>query len=378
MLLLAFLLAPLARADFVLEKDKGGVRHYLKIKAAGRKNLFGTAEWVTKQAQGTPLRWQFRTVADEDGSYPDGGMPVKTNRIQVLGRFKKKDLCLWWRGKYDQPFQVKSCSGTYTEEASGIKFGCKNLFFGRQKHAVSVEDETSKMDNTITANDGNIVCDDESGGDDVPVDLNTSTYDGTAATSKCAGCFVLKETEGKYISVRQVRKNEHKKTKRGAGVWGWEKSMTSDITKAAAFKWGKRGVIYVHAPTDAQIDNKSICLKFNNGKVGEKGHELQIQKCDNTIDNGRFGCTTIRADIDGHYLGAPWVTKKFDTIAASWDCNQYPDGEDHDACDTSRDAALSKYIGRLTNNYSAMENNVPNIEASAALDINWYPACNFA
>jgi len=333
MLLLAAAL-PIALAtqgEMFITRDNNGVTNYLLIKALGRKNLFGEAEWSAKR--GTAMRWQWETEQVGFTSSPN-------LKIQVLGKFKKKNLCLYWRGNYAQPFSVKKCA----EVSNALKFGCHtvgvDVYFGKKANADA--GDVSKMQQSIYAewtemNYSNLS---DAG------KLNTATVAGAvcwhptmqspdvptyeeeynAANFKLAsgkGFTLMTDKDGpvRWFGVRQSNKDKDANGNAGGDVWAWSATQRSNVapdvdgaTKAAVLQW-KGDYIQVIGPSHARTDGKPLCLKLDRSKAKISKMPLRVQKCDNTIEDGKFGCHL--SDDGLTYFGMKWNAKKLAAAESS-------------------------------------------------------------
>jgi len=322
MILLLAAALPLALAtqgEMLITRDVSGVKHYLQIKSLGRKNLFGEAEWSIKR--GTALRWQWETDQTED---PPISKP--NNKIQVLGKFKKKNLCLYWRGNYAQPFNVKSCSGAFADGSNALRFGCtaqgSDKYFGKlanvgdtskMQHDIGAEwevmdysdvDDVTKLSTKIKKGQ---VCDHPTLADVAGPIYDEEAY--KASNFEVTGSFTLmtdKDGDARWFGVRQSKHDLDANGNAGGDVWAWSATKKKGA-KAAVLQW-KGDYIQVIGPSHARTDGKPLCLKLDKSKSKISGMPLRVQKCDNTIEDGKFACHDSK---DGNtYFGMKWNAKK--------------------------------------------------------------------
>lgn len=299
--------------------------HYLLIQPLGRKKLFGEATW--NSVRGTPLKWQ------------DG------NKIQVMGAFKKKNLCLYFKGNKNSPFSVKSCVGMFGG-TQAMQIGCaanksigKFQDVGTQSKLLPETPHGVVGEPLFTTQDDKSICDvdhkDEA--PDSPKDLiykvngqdEVGSVEWLAAQDAAdqAKYFRISKDDGtgtnKYLVVRmkpdppvdddQTVEDESKKEgNRRINKYEWERNVSDKEAASALFKWNKNRQIEVVWPTDARIDGKPICLEM--GKKGKMGlFPYKVQKCDRTVDRGTFGCAA------NNLFGMAWNAKRYTEADAAND-----------------------------------------------------------
>lgn len=284
---------------------------YLLVKPLGRKKLFGTPEW--SKVRGTPVRWLHGE-----------------NKIQVMGAFKKKNLCLFFKGNKNSPFTIKNCNGMFDNES--MKIGCDttNTKIGKFQYSDGeAEEDDTKMIAGFTDQDGDSICD-VTGKDTEPLDnpglASQVWYDAKTPEEK-AKLFRF-EKAGKYFAVRQAphdcsgvegEDNYVAGCKRGnekTNQYQWERHVAGKVTNAAWMSWNGKQIEVVY-PTDARIDGKPLCLEM--GKTGKMPtFPYKVQKCDRTVDRGNFGCSTH----DATKFGTAWNAKRYDQAVADSDAEK--------------------------------------------------------
>lgn len=330
--------------DFVMKRktmkpdiDVNGVQtpvpdeyHYLLIQPLGRKKLFGEATW--NSVRGTPLKWQ------------DG------NKIQVMGAFKKKNLCLYFKGNKNSPFSVKSCVGMFGG-TQAMQIGCavnksigKLQDVGTQSKLIPATPNGGVGEPLFTTQDDLSICA-VPHKDAAPQSPKDITYDGQvgsvnwynaqAPAEKEKLFRISKDVSGtnKYLVVRMkpdppaddpATANVDESAKEGnkrINKYEWERNVSDKEAASALFKWNKNRQIEVVWPTDARIDGKPICLEM--GKKGKMGaFPYKVQKCDRTVDRGTFGCAA------NNLFGMAWNAKRYTEADAAGDLDKKAFHED--------------------------------------------------
>jgi len=310
--------------------------HYLLIQPLGRKKLFGEATW--NSVRGTPLKWQ------------DG------NKIQVMGAFKKKNLCLYFKGNKNSPFSVKSCVGMFGG-TQAMQIGCaanksigKFQDVGTQSKLLPETPHGVVGEPLFTTQDDKSICavDHKDEAPDSPKDLiylfdgqnrqgSVEWYNAQDAADQ-AKLFRISKLVGatnKYLVVRMKpdppvddpmtpNTDESDPAKEGnkrINKYEWERNVSDKIASSALFQWNKNRQIEVVWPTDARIDGKPICLEM--GKKGKMGaFPYKVQKCDRTVDRGTFGCAA------NNLFGMAWNAKRYTEADAAGDLDKKAFHED--------------------------------------------------